>query len=292
MENYSTQVSDFEIEKGEADIYGVVYSPDGKRLLKCQNTQLSEYSIKDGTVVICADAFRDCKVLKNIYMPDSVTSIAGSAFVGCNNLTITRKAKSVSEMPDSDFEFEVTDKVNLMVAVTRYNGEDEAIEIPQPAVVNGVECSVTGIGRSAFENCIGLKSVVIPSSLEKIEWDVFSDCTSLESVVIPEGVTTIKSRAFNGCKSLKSVGISEGVTTIENAVFEDCDSLTSVTFPKSLTEIGEKVFADCDSLTSVEFAESGPEIDPSAFIGCPNLKEWKVVKKNPKLQVQGPLLMT
>ena len=32
-------------------------------------------------------AFKDCKLLKNLYIPKSVTGIEGGAFVGCDSLT-------------------------------------------------------------------------------------------------------------------------------------------------------------------------------------------------------------
>ena len=46
----STEVTDEEIAKGVEDEYGVVYSRDGKRLLKCRNHKIFDYVIKDGTL--------------------------------------------------------------------------------------------------------------------------------------------------------------------------------------------------------------------------------------------------
>ena len=55
--------------------------------------------------------------------------------------------------------FEITDKANHEVTVTRYTGEDDTVAIPDSFCVDGVGHAVTSIGDSAFENCVGLKSV-------------------------------------------------------------------------------------------------------------------------------------
>ena len=41
--------------------------------------------------------------------------------------------------------------------------------------------------------------VVIPEDAEIIGWGAFEDCIGLTSVVIPEGVTEIDGGAFRGC---------------------------------------------------------------------------------------------
>ena len=52
--------------KTNADRFGVVYSADGKRLLKCRNRKLREYTVKDGAEIIEDDAFMNCICLELI----------------------------------------------------------------------------------------------------------------------------------------------------------------------------------------------------------------------------------
>ena len=82
----STEVTDEEIQNGITDEDGVVYSRDGKRLLKCRNWYLRNYEIKKGTKVICNSAFEWCKSLESITIPSSVTSIGGGVFWDCSSL--------------------------------------------------------------------------------------------------------------------------------------------------------------------------------------------------------------
>ena len=89
ISKYNTTVTDEEIENGLMDDSGGIYSPDGKRLLQMSlfgiNSK-SSYTVKDGTEVICDDAFMGCISLKSIVLPKSVTSIGYEAFFGCISL--------------------------------------------------------------------------------------------------------------------------------------------------------------------------------------------------------------
>lgn len=71
----STDVTDKEVENGIQDEFGVVYSKDGMRLLKCKSANLIDYEIKNGTKVICDSAFQWYNSLQQVIIPDSVTSI-------------------------------------------------------------------------------------------------------------------------------------------------------------------------------------------------------------------------
>jgi len=84
-ENFSTEVTEEDLENGVADEF-VVYSRDGKRLLECKNRELETYTIKEGTKVVCDDAFLVCESLQSLTLPDSVTSIGGDTFMVCESL--------------------------------------------------------------------------------------------------------------------------------------------------------------------------------------------------------------
>ena len=94
----------------------------------------------------------------------------------------------------------------------------------------------------AFERCIGLKSAILPRSLEIINSSAFKGCTGLTSVVIPDSVTKIGMHAFKDCVGLKSVIIPDSVTEIGYGAFEGCIGLTSVNIPKSLVKIEHGAF--------------------------------------------------
>ena len=71
-------------ETGDKDVSGVAYK--GSRLLSCRNNKLTEYTVADGTEIICDRAFYDCKAIERIELPPSVKSIGEAAFSSCRNL--------------------------------------------------------------------------------------------------------------------------------------------------------------------------------------------------------------
>ena len=86
VEVLRTDVTDEDREQSIVDEYGVLYSPDGLRLIEAHQ-YLRAYRIKDGTKVVCDEAFSDCGSLYLIHLPDSLASIGNSAFSGCTSLT-------------------------------------------------------------------------------------------------------------------------------------------------------------------------------------------------------------
>ena len=184
-------------------------SADANPLYFAHNLYLNGELVKDlvipNSVTSIGDAaFSDCSSLTSVTIPNSVKSIGLYAFYGCSSLT--------------------------------------SVTIPE---------SVTSIGSEAFYGCSSLTSVTIPNSVTSIGSEAFYKCSSLTSVTIGNSVTSIGDAAFAYCSSLTSVTIPNSVTSIGNSAFWECSSLTSVTIGNSVTSIGSSAFYKCSSLTSV-----------------------------------------
>lgn len=108
---------------------------------------------------------------------------------------------------------------------TQYSGD---ISIPTWAYYQNTSYKVTSIGNSAFEGCVDVTSVSIPSSVTSIGNGAFWQCSSLKSVYIPDGVKTIGEGAFHNCFNLVSVFIPSSVTSIGSSAFSNCNNLTQV----------------------------------------------------------------
>ena len=149
----NTNVSEQEIRRfrKDKDKYGVIYNNDNKRLLKCENSNLTKYIIKAGTKVICDKAFW-CRDLQSISIPSSVTAIGDEAFYGCTALQSVSIPSSVTHIGDLAF-YECTAL--------------QSVSIPS---------SVTTIGKSAFSYCDELQSITIPTSVTAIGKNPFSNC--------------------------------------------------------------------------------------------------------------------
>ena len=180
--------------------------------------------------------------VRNLVIPNSVTSIGGRAFAYCSGLTSVTIGNSVTSIGSSAFE-----GCSGLTSLT----------IPN---------SVTSIGGAAFDGCSGLTSVTIPNSVTSIGDHAFGGCSGLTSVTIPNSVTSIGWFAFRYCSALTSVNIPNSVTSIGYGAFYYCSGLTSVTIPNSVTSIGSSAFSGCSELLDVYcYAENVPSTKSSAF---------------------------
>ena len=278
-EEMSTKVTDEEKRNSITDKYGVVYSRDGKRLLRCVNQDLENYEIKKGTKVICDGAFCDC-FLESIVIPSSVTSIGKTAYAlsGLKSITIPSSVTSIG-----DRAFGKCDSLKFIIIPSSVTSIGDGVFsdcklLREIKIVNNplfvVDCDML-IDQKNMKLLayFGTKSgVTIPSSVTSIGESAFSGCSSLKSIIIPSSVTSIGDRAFSDCSSLKAISIPSSVTSIGDSAFEDCSSLESITIPSSVTSIGDWAFSDCSSLETVTIPSSVTSIGWSAFYGCSSLE--------------------
>lgn len=98
--------------------------------------------------------------------------------------------------------------------------------------------NISRIGASAFTNS-GIKKIVLPKYLKKIEEDCFRYCTKLESVTIPEGCVVIENHAFEYCPKLTELHIPHSMQYFGTGVFTKCKNLRTIYFDGTLKEWAE-----------------------------------------------------
>ena len=184
---------------------------------------------------------------------------------------------------------------------TKYSGD---VVIPEVVTYEGVDYRVTSIGQTAFYQCGGLKSVVIPNSVTTISFGAFQACSNLESVTIGNGLLNSYNSAFKGCNNLSEVHINsldnwfnikfndaqanplyyagkmylngelvtsivipDGITEIKPYLFYNYQLKGELVIPEGVTKIGKKTFFNCDSLASVTISKTVLEIDSSFYGG-------------------------
>lgn len=278
-EHNETGATGLELVSAIMDEYGVLYSQDGRKLLKysleegygnecmrelresdeeyefgiIKQQSLNRYVVKEGTEIICDNSFYECESLQSIMFPKSVKVVGEFAFCRCENLVFV-----------------------------------------------GINEGLVEIGSYAFNDCENLKSLMINENLERIGSHAFDGCVSLESLVLPGSLKTIDSDSIRGVQNIvshskefvcsdnclfsadmrtlfyffqngeKYCEMPYGVEKIGDYAFSG-SGIHHVEIPETVVEIGQNAFAKCMNLEEVYIPESVKKIGSAAFYECKNL---------------------
>ena len=250
---------------------GVLFDKELNRLIQYPiGNERNSYIILDSVTSIGGGAFEGCESLTSITIPDSVTSIGKDAFSYCTGLTSITIPDSVTSIGRGVFRgCESLTDITIPNSVTSIG--DYAFQYCTGLTSITIPNSVTSIGEAAFSRCTSLTDITIPDSMTSIGEAAFCYCKSLTSITIPNSVTSIGYEAFAECTSLTNITIPDSVTSIGNSAFYYCESLTSITIPDSVTSIGDYAFRYCESLTSITIPDSVTSIGEAAFSCCTSL---------------------
>lgn len=136
-------------------------------------TSFDELKYFTNVTAISNNAFKGCKNLISIILPDGVSSIGSYAFYGCESLDSINIPEGVTAIND----------------YTLYNCKSLA-SITMPDGVNS-------IGSYAFQNCSALKDITLPEGLTSIGQYAFSG-TGLKEMTLPSTLTSIGNYALTG----------------------------------------------------------------------------------------------
>lgn len=133
------------------------------------------------------------------------------------------------------------------------------------------------IGAYAFANLTGLEEIVLPSTLESIEYGAFYGCNKLQKITFSNGnnLKIISKSAFEGCDLQGTVDLS-AICVISNYAFAGNQNLKGVITSDTLLSIGEYAFAGCKNLASVTITAPKVKYAPYAFTGCEALTSFYV----------------
>lgn len=217
---------------------------DNSALVKLIDRSATSITVPDGTLKVGDYAFADCFQLSSLVLPNSIYRIGSRVITGCPKLKSLTIPEGVTAIEDYAFS------------------DSSLTEI-------SIHDAVRSIGKYAFENCSGLTSLLLPSSLGGGEEGMFSGCSSLESLTVPQGVLFIKPWMFKNCSSLSSVTFLGNICQIETpGTFNGCNALSQISFPSnSIIPVlkNSNAFSQCASDLQIKV--------PSAL-----LDEWKAAE--------------
>lgn len=233
------------------------------------------------------DAFRDCKELTGVIIPDSVEKIQSRAFNDCTALTDVKLSEGLRELYLEAFmNCSSLAKIDLPDKLERI-GPNAFSGTAISSVIIPANVSVWGLGYGIFRNCpnlisiavdeknedfysenncilkksdrslcIGIRTSVIPDYVKDINSGAFVGITGLTEIVLPDSVENIGASAFDRCPDLASVKLNDGLKSIggkdEDAqAFVGNPNLKSLYIPASVEFIGNGMFSNCTNLTDM-----------------------------------------
>lgn len=174
----------------------------------------------------------------------------------------------------------------------RYNGSSTEVVIPNNVII---------IGADAFEGCVSIKKIVIPSSVEEIESrtlketntlgnketaSALCECKRLEIVEFLDGVRMVPKSAFSGLTNEISIIYPNTIIEIGRGAFSKRSKMTSIRIPDSVQIIRSFAFSCCSDLMEISLSDNIEVIEENAFACCYSLKDI-VIPKNVKRIEKG-----
>lgn len=243
--------------------------------------KISFYNYASNPLLFVHHLYVNGKEVKDLIIPNEVTSISGYAFTGCSYLNSITIHKNVTSIGRSAFTY-----CSGLTNITVENGNS--------SYDSRGNCNAI-IQKSTNALLVGCSKTIIPDNVTSIESDAFKGCERLESLTIPPNVTSIGYEAFSGCIGLASLriedttqkleanntGLSTSLTTLyigRDVIFQSGDDsyspfshknrLTSLTFGNGYTKIPPYTFWGCSSLTTLIFPGQITSIGYDAFYDC------------------------
>lgn len=228
------------------------------------NTEIKDLIIPENVTSIGEYAFYKCYGLTSATIPNGVIAISDYAFCYCGSLKSVLLPKSIKTIGNHSFEY--------CNELTSLKLPDGVVSIGNSAFLHcynltdfSMPNSVSSIGAYVFSNCRNLKSINISNNIVSIPNYAFLVCDKLEKITIPNSVSDIGDYAFSGCTSLSSIVIPNNVTSIGNSAFEHCSSLTYLTIPEKISFIGSRAFNNENLTTVISLMDNPINIDHEVF---------------------------
>ena len=250
-------------------------------------------------IAIDANAFVNCRDIKEIHLPATCVSFGNNCFRGCTSLTnypvpVTATklgSGTIWECPNiteafipggvtstlisNQFANSGVRKLTIMEGETplKFNrnafGATTADLPPLDTLIIERQMNTGDYvsNLQPFHNYPTIKQLVLGGSLTDISQSCFMGCSGIEEVIFEDGnvIATIGSDAFQGCNHLKAIELPATITSVPMNLCLGCSQLNSVSFLGQVTSIQQSAFNGCSSLHNFNFPTTLTSIGASAF---------------------------
>lgn len=218
---------------------------DGKKkLLRLLNKNINTYTAPDDVSSFEPDCFSDCPALKRVILSEGAESFDEYALPHNTQVEEVFIPKTVKHIRAKSMSGEYSEWNTVAYRIDEdseylFRDEDSIYEILDDGTYKLVNCFYAGkgkalflegtsvIGTDAFRGHENITKLEFPKSLRVIEEGAFAE-TGLKSLVVPDYVRRIESEAFAHCDGLKSVQLSPNLEYIAEDAFSDCWELEKI----------------------------------------------------------------
>lgn len=304
------------------------------------NTAIESVSVPGSVRIIGQDAFSECSGLKRVILDNGLTAIQDNAFAYCSRLESIKLPSTLEHIGRTAFTRSGLKSLVIPASVTslgrnitldcrnlksiKVNSANKVFDSRKNCnaiiktdinlLLEGCRRTrlpkdIVAIGPYAFAGALGLKRIVIPSSVQYIFDRAFAFCP-LEKIEIPASVSLIHNNPFFGCGNIRSITVKSGNPTYSspsgcNAIISNGNDIRVIRYPEvkvildylkegqymsrntgtliqgcrntvipaSCTTIGYQSFAYCEGLERIDIPQGVVTVEQDAFEHCTNLKE-------------------
>lgn len=229
-----------------------------KRIEEATFSGLSELltvSLPSGLEEICDRAFVNCRKLQEATLPEGLTKVGTQAFERCLKLPVTLP-ESVTEVGGRAFGFCQANQTISNSRLFVYCNEETRGKVTIPEGIEEVTSGAMTYSKAS--------SIILPSTLKRIDSEAFYRIEQLYSIEIPEGCVRIEDNAFTTCWSLRDIKLPNSLRYLSG--FAEC-AMETMDIPYGVEEIGDNGLAFNSLLRCVHIPATVQTIAWNAFRG-------------------------
>ena len=234
-------------------------------------SDLSSVTIGSGVTSIEYFAFRGCRALTAIVVPDTVMTISDGAFSWCYSL-------EEMTLPFVGYSRESSSPFGCVFGRSSFPG---GIETRQPGGSYYIpstlkKVTITDserIPESAFYNCTGLTDIILSDKVKEIGELAFyntpmynNSANWYNGVLYYDRYLIVANESISGSYEIRS-----GTEIIAEKAFYEFTGITNITFPESVAAISGYAFYGCTGLTGIALGSNLNRIGDYAFYGCSSM---------------------
>ncbi len=229
-------------------------------------TSLKEIVIPDSVTSIDSASFARCRSLKSVILGDSVRYIGKGAFESCPNLTTFILGNSVSSINVDAFKYTNYIEFNEYDNGYYLGSEENPYMWLWKTKEDITSCEIHEDTKYLRGGLSTVSEIVIPDGVVSIENYVFSHNTSITTVVIPDSVTYIGQYAFADCENLTTVILGSGIKDIGFRAFDKSNDNLKIYYKGTLEDRNNNLQIANDNPSLIYYSESNPyEINSNDF---------------------------